>query len=75
MACEARVIGYCTNVHAGTTLAQTKTNLDTHAVAVRDDLCPHGTLYPGLWLSAEAARQLREPGAAATHAVPIQGPT
>lgn len=55
-----RIIGYCTNVHAGATLEQTRRNLRTHAVAVRDALGSHGPLGIGLWLSARVAREVAE---------------
>lgn len=52
------LFGYCTNVHAGADLAQTRANLQRYAVAVRQKLGePMGV---GLWLSASAARQLTE---------------
>ncbi len=57
-----RLLGYCTNVHAGESLEQTMANLERHAVAVREAHCSGSTLGLGLWLSARAARQLLEPG-------------
>jgi sugar phosphate isomerase/epimerase len=57
-----RRLGYCTNVHAGETLEQTRANLAAHAVAVRGLVCPDSTLGVGLWLSARAARALRDEG-------------
>lgn len=51
-------IGYCTNVHAGTDLAETKHNLDRFATAVRQQVRPDGELPVGLWLPAPVARQL-----------------
>ncbi len=51
-------IGYCTNVHAGATLDQTRENLRTHAVAVRDAMGRDGPLGIGLWLSAGAVREI-----------------
>ena len=59
---------YCTNVHAGRTLAETKANLARFAPRVRelaaskDD--PAAEIGLGLWLSAESARELRETGGA-----------
>ena len=50
--------GYCTNVHAGADLAQTRTNLERYSLAVRQRLDPAGKLGVGLWLSASSARQL-----------------
>lgn len=52
------MLGYCTNVHAGMTLEETKSNLDTHAAAVRGAHRPDGELPIGLWLPAKAARAL-----------------
>jgi len=52
------VIGYCTNVHAGATLAETRRQLDEHATAVRVMAAPDRLLDIGLWLSASAAREL-----------------
>ena len=59
--------GYCTNVHAGVTLADVKSNLIRHAKAVADTL-GDDTLEVGLWLAADAARETREPGLAADFA-------
>jgi hypothetical protein len=50
--------GYCTNVHAGADLAQTRANLERYAVAVRQRFNPAGKVGIGLWLSASSARQL-----------------
>ncbi|MGY8770140.1 MAG: metabolite traffic protein EboE [Pirellulales bacterium] len=52
-------IGYCTNVHAGATLEQTRANLQEHAVRVRQLVSADQPIGVGLWLSAEAARSLR----------------
>lgn len=52
--------GYCTNVHAGADLEQTRTNLERYAVAVKRRACPGEPMGVGLWLSASAARELRE---------------
>lgn len=51
--------GYCTNVHAGATLAQARANLERHALAVRQRVAPGRDVGVGLWLSASAARELR----------------
>ena len=56
--CGDRVIGYCTNVHAGRTLDEVKQNLRQHAPAVRDDLELDGRLGIGLWLPASVAREI-----------------
>ena len=53
-----RNIGYCTNVHAGATLDETRANLQQHAVAVRGAMQLDGPLGIGLWLSAGAAREM-----------------
>lgn len=52
------VFGYCTNVHAGADLAQTRANLERYAFAVRQHFNPAGQLGIGLWLSASSARQM-----------------
>jgi hypothetical protein len=57
-----RHLGYCTNVHAGADLSVTRANLQRHALAVRQRVCPTEPLGIGLWLSASSARSLREPG-------------
>lgn len=59
-------IGYCTNVHAGRTLAETLAQIDRHAVAVRREVAPVGWLNIGLWLSAAAAAELDTPAAVET---------
>lgn len=51
-------IGYCTNVHAGPTLAQTKANLERYALAVKRQVRPKEPMGVGLWLAADAAAQL-----------------
>lgn len=51
-------IAYCTNVHAGPTLAQTKANLERYALEVKRRVCPDRPMGVGLWLAAEAASQL-----------------
>ena len=56
-------LGYCTNVHAGASLAETIANLERYAVAVKKRVSPAEPMGVGLWLSAKAARELRaEPG-------------
>lgn len=56
-------LGYCTNVHAGTDLESIQQNLKRYAVPARIIL--HGQpLGVGLWLPAEAARQLQQTGQA-----------
>lgn len=51
---------YCTNVVAGRTLAETCANVCGTFGAVREAVCPRGTLPVGLWLSSAAAVQLEE---------------
>ncbi|MFA9476774.1 metabolite traffic protein EboE [Phycisphaerales bacterium AB-hyl4] len=62
MMCDAidgrPTLGYCTNVHAGTTLEQTLANLETHALAVKASVSPDAPMGVGLWLSASVAREL-----------------
>lgn len=53
-------VGYCTNVHAGSNLSDTKTNLQRHAVGVKQRFRPDEPLGIGLWLSAASAAALRE---------------
>lgn len=55
-------IGYCTNVHAGPTLAQTKANLERYALSVKRQVRPHEPMGVGLWLAADAAAQLLSSG-------------
>ncbi len=64
----ARSIGYCTNVHAGVDLPAIRENLLEFAVPARslvvdNDMDPLGV---GLWLPAEAARQLSSGGEASS---------
>jgi hypothetical protein len=50
--------GYCTNVHAGSTLDETRANLEKHALAVKERFSPSRPMGVGLWLSAAAAAEL-----------------
>jgi hypothetical protein len=50
--------GYCTNVHAGRTLHETRANLTRHALAVKQRYSPDRPMGVGLWLSAQAAVEL-----------------
>jgi hypothetical protein len=50
--------GYCTNVHAGADLEETKANLQRYAFAVKQTVSPQAPMGIGLWLSAAAARSL-----------------
>lgn len=49
MSQDRPLIGYCTNVHAGMTLEETISNLERHAVPVREELGDE-SLGIGLWL-------------------------
>lgn len=51
-------IAYCSNVHAGADLQQTKQNLAEHALGVKDSFRPEGSMGIGLWLSANTASEL-----------------
>jgi hypothetical protein len=51
-------LAYCTNVHAGADLAQTRANVERYAPAVRRLFSPDRPMGLGLWLSASSARQL-----------------
>ncbi|HUE74966.1 MAG TPA: metabolite traffic protein EboE [Pirellulaceae bacterium] len=53
-------LGYCTNVHAGATLRQTRENLQKHAVIVKERYSPTRPMGIGLWLSAASAKELVE---------------
>jgi hypothetical protein len=54
------MLAYCTNVHAGADWAQTRANLEKHALEVRRLFAPQGQMGIGLWLSANSARTLVE---------------
>lgn len=49
-------LGYCTNVHAGTTFDEMRSNLLQYAVPVKQRVSPNEPMGVGLWLSADAAR-------------------
>lgn len=53
-----RIVGYCTNVHAGATLSTTRANLEHYAVRIRRLLGLDSPLDVGLWLAAETAEAL-----------------
>jgi hypothetical protein len=55
---ELPVLGYCTNVHAGASLSQTRENLQRHATQVKRLFSPDEPMGIGLWLSANSAREL-----------------
>lgn len=58
-------LGYCTNVHSGSSWPEVLENLKKYTLSVRDRLSP---LFPrqafgaGIWLSASSARELRQRG-------------
>ncbi len=53
-------LGYCTNVHAGTTLDEIRANLSTHAAAVKRSVSPNSDMGIGLWLSETVTRELAD---------------
>lgn len=53
-------IGYCTNVHAGTSLESICANLRAHALSVRERLAVD-VLPVGLWIPATVSQQLEDP--------------
>jgi hypothetical protein len=53
-------LAYCTNVHAGADLTTTRANLERYALTVKARFSPDKPMGVGLWLSAAAARKLRE---------------
>lgn len=61
---SALELGYCTNVHAGATLALTRQNLERHALGVKARFSPTDPMGVGLWLSAAAAGELTASGGA-----------
>ncbi len=52
------MIGYCTNVHAGATLEQTKANLENYALAVKAIVSPDEPMGIGMWLSRQGVNEL-----------------
>jgi sugar phosphate isomerase/epimerase len=52
------ILGYCTNVHAGSTWEGIRAELERHAVGVRRRLGMVDALPVGLWLPAPVARAL-----------------
>ena len=51
--------GYCTNVHAGATLATAQENLARYATAVQKKITPNAALPIGLWISSTTTESLR----------------
>ena len=57
------LLTYCSNVHAGETLAELRSNLSRHAAAVKARVCPDRPFGVGLRLSARTAAELERPKA------------
>ncbi len=53
-------LAYCTNIHRGESWPETFTALKTHALAVREKVCPGRPFAIGLRLSQQAANQLSD---------------
>lgn len=53
-------IAYCSNVHAGADLFETRQNLQTHSVQVKKRYSPNDGMGVGLWLSDASAASLME---------------
>ena len=49
---------YCSNVHAGSDLRETRSNLESFACRVKELVSPDEPMGIGLWLSAQSARDL-----------------
>jgi hypothetical protein len=56
-------LAYCTNIHRGDTWPETFHSLQTHALAVREKVCPQKPFAIGLRLGERAAVDLSERGA------------
>ncbi len=55
---QSEWLGYCSNVHAGTSFAQTRQNLQQHALEVKRELGIDHPMGIGLWLSSDAVAEL-----------------
>lgn len=53
-------LAYCTNIHRGSSWAETFDSLKTHVLAVRKRVCPNDAYAIGLRLGADAARELSD---------------
>ncbi len=53
-----KLLGYCTNVHAGVGIEQMRENLQRYATEVKRHFSPDRPMGLGLWLSAQAASEL-----------------
>ncbi len=49
------ILGYCTNVHAGASFDEMRTNLLRFAVPIKQRVSPGAPMGVGLWLSCDAA--------------------
>ena len=49
---------YCSNVHAGSDLRETRSNLESFACRVKELVSPKTPMGIGLWLSSQSARDL-----------------
>ncbi len=56
-------LAYCTNIHRGSSWAETLDSLDQYTMQVRERVCPDDPYAIGLRLSASAARDLSDPSA------------
>jgi hypothetical protein len=56
-----RHLAYCTNIHRGETWPETFRALQTHTLAVRDQVAPRQPFAIGLRLGARAAQELADP--------------
>ena len=54
-------LAYCTNIHRGSSWAETLESLDQYTLQVRERVCPKDQYAIGLRLSAPAARELSAP--------------
>ena len=52
-------LGYCSNVHAGNSIEEVKSNLERFAVPTREQFCPGQTMGIGLWLSDSSCQDLQ----------------
>lgn len=53
-------IAYCTNVHAGSNLSETRENLNRFAVTVKSQFSPDQVMGVGLWLSDQTSAALAD---------------
>jgi hypothetical protein len=58
---HGRHLAYCTNIHRGETWSETFGALASHALAVRERVCPRDRFAIGLRLSHQAAVELSDP--------------